>query len=628
MTRHSSLCGTAVLVLLAGNTPASAQPTPVGSFGAVKQVAAVVAQGRLQGTVLDQRGQPLGGAMVSAVGATSSFVLSESDGRFTFRNLPAGPYLVRAHLQGYIPPRARVMQVNAAGFTTSTIALTRRAPLATETPQVLEAGVGATMSAGESPSGGDSASDQGEVAWRLRHVKRSVLKDARIGDLGGDGDRFAGDSPAGQHVASGPGPMPGWLAALPVNGEINLLTSTSFDRPTDLFAPGGAPQGATYFALSAPTGAGDWAMGGAMAQGTLSSWIVSGSYLRRAPAAHQYEAGISYGTQRFLGAGTDALAAAADASRNVGAMYAIDHWTAGPHVRLSYGAKYARYDYLTDRGLLSPSASVTITPDEGSTLRVHGSASRREVAPGAGELIPPSTGPWLPPERTFSPISPRSGFTPERIDHLEVSVERQWLGDFAIAVRGFREDVRDQIVTLFGVALPDSGAGYVGRYYVGSAGDYVARGWGLGVSRRMGEGLRAAVEYTQTDADWRRVSPDHARLEALAASGLRSEPDRTYDLTTSVEGQLPGTATRVFVVYKINNGFAATGSTSGGCACARFDIRLNQALPFLNFAAAQWEMLVAVRNVFGEELLSGSIYDELLVVRPPKRVVGGLTVRF
>ena len=112
----------------------------------------------------------------------------------------------------------------------------------------------------------------------------------------------------------------------------------------------------------------------------------------------------------------------------------------------------------------------------------------------------------------------------------------------------------------------------------------------------------------------------------------RSQPPRCARRltapTTSVEGQLPGTATRVFVVYKINNGFAATGSTSGGCACARFDIRLNQALPFLNFAAAQWEMLVAVRNVFGEELLSGSIYDELLVVRPPKRVVGGLTVRF
>jgi len=35
-----------------------------------------------------------------------------------------------------------------------------------------------------------------------------------------------------------------------------------------------------------------------------------------------------------------------------------------------------------------------------------------------------------------------------------------------------------------------------------------------------------------------------------------------------------------------------------------------------------------VRNLFREDLLDGSVYDELFVVKPPTRVVGGLTVRF
>jgi hypothetical protein len=39
-------------------------------------------------------------------------------------------------------------------------------------------------------------------------------------------------------------------------------------------------------------------------------------------------------------------------------------------------------------------------------------------------------------------------------------------------------------------------------------------------------------------------------------------------------------------------------------------------------------MLVAVRNFFRETAPDQSVYDELLVVRPPKRVVGGLTLRF
>jgi hypothetical protein len=39
-------------------------------------------------------------------------------------------------------------------------------------------------------------------------------------------------------------------------------------------------------------------------------------------------------------------------------------------------------------------------------------------------------------------------------------------------------------------------------------------------------------------------------------------------------------------------------------------------------------MLVGVRNLFREAFTETSIYDELLVSRPPKRVVGGITVRF
>jgi hypothetical protein len=51
-------------------------------------------------------------------------------------------------------------------------------------------------------------------------------------------------------------------------------------------------------------------------------------------------------------------------------------------------------------------------------------------------------------------------------------------------------------------------------------------------------------------------------------------------------------------------------------------------LPFLNFTSAHWEALVTVRSLFRDDLAEASIYDELLVVKPPKRVVGGLTVRF
>ena len=57
-------------------------------------------------------------------------------------------------------------------------------------------------------------------------------------------------------------------------------------------------------------------------------------------------------------------------------------------------------------------------------------------------------------------------------------------------------------------------------------------------------------------------------------------------------------------------------------------MQVRQSLPFMDFSSAKWEMLVAVRNFFREAAADQSIYDELLVVRPPKRIVGGLTLRF
>jgi len=88
----------------------------------------------------------------------------------------------------------------------------------------------------------------------------------------------------------------------------------------------------------------------------------------------------------------------------------------------------------------------------------------------------------------------------------------------------------------------------------------------------------------------------------------------------------------VVVLYRVSNAFAhsaALPATSSPLLEARFDVQVRQSLPFMDFSSAKWEMLVAVRNFFREAAVSDqSIYDELLVVRPPKRIVGGLTLKF
>jgi hypothetical protein len=55
---------------------------------------------------------------------------------------------------------------------------------------------------------------------------------------------------------------------------------------------------------------------------------------------------------------------------------------------------------------------------------------------------------------------------------------------------------------------------------------------------------------------------------------------------------------------------------------------VNQSLPFISLANANWEILAAVSNLFSDDAFDGSVYEEALVVRPPKRILGGVTVRF
>ncbi|HEY6361052.1 MAG TPA: TonB-dependent receptor, partial [Vicinamibacterales bacterium] len=551
--------------------------------------------------------------------------------RFAFRNLTPGPYLVRAHLQGYVPERGRIIQVNAGIRNGSTLSLTRRNQ--DDVPRVLAAGVGGTAAPPPPPAEAETH-DHGELAWRLRHLKRSVLKDVEPGLVdAGEDDSLLGDSLAGLGRAVGAPARfaTGLLADVPFSGQINLLTSTSFDRPQDLFtADGLVPRGVAYLSLAAPTGGGEWAMRGAMTQGDLASWILAGSYVRRAGAAHEYEAGLSYGMQRYLGGNADALAAMTDGSRNAGSIYAYDDWALNPQLRVSYGGKYSRYDYLTERALFSPRASITVRPSPDDSLQLRGTVSRREIAPGAEEFLPPSTGVWLPPERTFSPVSSVGGFAAERVDHLEIAMEREWAGEFVIGLRAFRQHVDDQLVTLFGGGLPGTAHASLGHYYVGSAGDFEGRGWGVSVSRAMVDRLRTSVDYTQVDSRWVGASPDARALAVAAASAIRTGRELIHDLTTTLESVLPGVDTRVFVLYKINSGFVARDVVGpvGGSAGARFHVQVNQALPFMNFTSAHWEMLVAVRDLFRDDLLDSSVYDELLVVRPPKRVVGGVTVKF
>src|SRR4029453_15373714 len=130
MIRYRPWCYVGVLLCAAIASPAQAQLTPRPQLSSSQAVGPALRHGELRGIVQDEQGKPIAGALVSG-----------GDRRFPFPNLPAGPYLVRAHLQQYLPARGRLVQVAPDAKNATTIALTRRAD-ATSAPTVLAASVG------------------------------------------------------------------------------------------------------------------------------------------------------------------------------------------------------------------------------------------------------------------------------------------------------------------------------------------------------------------------------------------------------------------------------------------------------------------------------------------------------
>lgn len=609
-----------------------AQSRVVDTAARVTQLAAATT-GSIGGVVLDEGGQPLDGVVVSALGNSTAFAVTDRAGQFSLRALPPGPYLLRAHLAGYLAARITIVDVRPSTRTSSSFTLRRTA--SEDQPRVSEAAIGSASAIAAPPekSGEKSGSgrDESETAWRLRHLRRPILRDATAMAAipPDDDDWFVTESVelVGRAVESSARLASSLFGASAIQGQVNLLTTGAFDNPAQLLQFDGT-RSVTYFSVGAPVGDhGDWLVRGALNQGDLSSWILAGSYVVRAPATHRYTGGMSYGSQRYDGGNALTLAAVPEAARNVGSMFGFDEWAVSRRLTLEYGANYAHYDYLEGPGLFSPRAGATISLSP--RTRVRASAARQLSAPGREEFLPPNRAEFLPPQRTFSPLS-SAGFRTERVQHYEAAIEHE-MKQATLAVRTFHQRVDDQMVTLFGLRTPDATPASLGHYFVGSGGNVALRGVGVSVSHSFFQHVRGTVDYSLAGARWSDVppAPDLVRLSAVVPSALGRGIERVHDLTTTVETEIPLTATRVFVLYRISNAFInGDGTNPNPGVDGRFDLQVNQRLPFRNFLRADWEALVAVRNVFREPTLDGSMYDELLVARPPKRLVGGLTVKF
>ena len=662
------------------------EPNPPTTSNIEKSAAdAAPVAGRITGVVTNPDHLPVKRVLVSVTGGgVTALALTDAAGRFTFEQLPAGEYLLRAH-RGPKGGGRRLVQVSTeASVFASLVIETMTGPSSAITSSVpgwslaevhgvqLAGGgmaFGILAAAAEmqpgSPAPGDddeatpdnapdvgggtetdpdaspAPHNPGERAWWLRRARRSVLKDRGAGpDLILPKATEVPDASLLADLGSG-------AFGLPVSGQVQFLTRATLAGASVLPAPGTVPGQVAYVAVT-PTGpdsgTGDWAVRGTVDMTTgnsTSSWAVAGWYAVEPHADHNMHLAMSYSQQGVAEGevhprlGAQAVAAAArrlveGVNRQVGSIEAINTWEVSPLVLVGYGAEFARYGYLQDGKLFSPRADVTLSPITGSRVRV--AVSQKMTAPGAEQFLPPLDGVWLPPERTFTSLSGFDNLQAERTRHMEVGLEQDLGAHATVGVRRFRQNVSSQMVALFtpGRYVPDGTLPAPGgHYYLASANGVDADGWGISYQQDWPDILTGEVDYRVVRAAWLPTDAPTAFGIARGAGLLRTGAEWVHDVTTTLEAEVPRTSTRVAARCRVSTGFARadTDVVTGGLD-ARFDIRVTQPLPGSPIEGSNWELLLALRSLFHQQTDGASIYDELLVVDPPRQLVGGLVVHF
>jgi hypothetical protein len=631
-----------------------------GSGGALERargpapvmITASLSSGWIEGLVTDDRNQPVPGAAVTAQGRDLLIIETDRVGRFELRGIPAGTYLLRVQGRGFAASRREFVQVVPSRGTHFDVQLRRAAApvMAPGSGSVMAAGIGLSSTptdvidgappspvpAIESEAAEAVPHDHSSAAWRLRHAKRSVLRDttSRIDDVSQLEDEDLWRSlPRLDDVAAWTLGVGRSAASAVLNGaltgRVQLLTAGAIDQPFEAFTTDDMPAGIAFVHLAGPLSTRTtWSVEAATARGGVSSWFVGGTYATVVADSHGVEVHSSYSRQRSAAASGVSVFGLEDDARSAGGVEVVDHWTIGPRAMLDVGGRYERYDYLRDPGLFSPTITASLSPAARTWVRV--TVTREMSAPGAEEFVPQAYGSLtLPPQRTFSALVAGTPLEGQETRHLGIALEQD-VATFRLALTHFRQNVDGQLATVFD---PNLAKGQrradLSHYGVASVGDFAASGWGVGISRPVGTHLRGGLEYRTSDVLWD-AGDQIGAVGQVAPSARRPERERMHDMTLRVDAAAPRTGTRLSAACRYNTRFTRGGLDQDTPAGAtRYDVQVYQGVPYLKSDTAQVELVFGVGNLVRNGLdTAASLYDELLVVRPPTRVVGGVTVQF
>jgi hypothetical protein len=560
--------------------------------------------GSIQGWVEDSHGLPVPGAVVSVFGQGlrdgGLVAFTDSTGRVTLPSLPAGSYVLRAVARGRQRASARQITVLPDQRTFFSLSLGAGQPAAVSVAEGQAGLLRASIDAEAAPrTDAEQARSEPEREWRwlLRHKRRSTLESS---------DERA-ELEASPELPAAPA-----LALGNLTGHVEFLAHASPDGLGGQLPLEEDLSGLGLVRLEGRLAdSGSWSVGGVMAESQTRGWRLAGEFLLEPVPGHHLEAGSGYG-RLALRPTAGSTASEPELWRGqFGALFVRDTLSIGERGEVSAGARWNYYGFLADTNHADPSASIEWRT--GRRTRLRAEASARTLAPG-GDMLTLSTL-AAAPALAYAFIDP--SLRPERVTRYELALSTR-AGGAQVTATAFREGVRDQLVNVFAPAASSRGLRILNGRGV------VVAGASLALEGRLARAVAGRISYVGGVAQ--RGAGQLAFEEPPGGLAPLLSDSRFHDVVAQVETWIDRSDTRLLVYYRISTldpDGPATVQTQ-----TRFNIQLTQGLPFIgSWTRADWDLLLGLKNLYYEEA-EGATLDEWAVLRPPKRVVGGISVKF
>jgi hypothetical protein len=444
----------------------------------------------------------------------------------------------------------------------------------------------ATEDATDASSAASSASRRREVLLRQR--RKSVLNDR---------ETTAERAPVAEEAGSD-------LEVSSFSGRVELLTlpaGTPARGQSESSIPGGAGLVRVSGYLTDDL---SFAVTGLAADSAATTWRAGAEFDLAAGEHNHIEAGAVYGSR--FNASSIPLGGEVD-RRSVGAFRLVHAMTVFDFITTRAGGRFIDAPFLSTSRHIDPELSILFEDTRGSSARaylrldVSGDTlfPGLEAATGQSDLIALSEG--LP------------------VFASDFQAQRTWTRGGAIGYRSkstrLEMRLQDQQVDHALLILPSSIAG--APFVANSNRNRVDMG-SLMMERTFAHGqAQAAVEY-----GYGHFASDHLH------------PDRATDfhqVTTRFDGYLRRSGTGIAIFHRFCDGAQAAsydGPQRPPMKAQRYLIELRQDVPFVpSMIGADMAVLVSLRNVYYDDVDRRNI-DEFAVAAPPRRITGGIRVKF